>query len=83
MDKTIRHKFTLFIRLQFKDEELKRMAKDWEGLTVKEASLSKLQAETRTKLSDLDNREKSLKFREERITQEKVYTSKYTIRIPR
>eukprot|EP00116_Pleurobrachia_bachei_P002069 sb/3462331/ len=65
-------------RLQFKDTELKRMAQDWEGLTVKEASLSKLQAETRSKLSDVKNRENSLQFREERITQEKDLVTEQT-----
>eukprot|EP00116_Pleurobrachia_bachei_P008136 sb/3468398/ len=48
------------------------------GLTVKEASLSKLQAETRSKLSDVKNRENSLQFREERITQEKDLVTEQT-----
>ena len=59
-------------RLHYKEEEIKRINGEWESVSAKEADLSKMQAEVRAKLSDVDSREMSLKFREERLSQEKV-----------
>ena len=47
---------------------------EWESVSAKESAVSKLQAEARSKLSDVESREVSLKFREERLNQEKVGT---------
>ena len=58
--------------MHYKEEEIKRINGDWESVSAKEADLSKMQAEVRAKLSDVDSREMSLKFREERLSQEKV-----------
>ena len=62
----------ILFRLHYKEEEIKRINGDWESVSAKEADLSKMQAEVRAKLSDVDSREMSLKFREERLSQEKV-----------
>ena len=62
----------VFSRLHYKEEEIKRINGEWESVSAKEADLSKMQAEVRAKLSDVDSREMSLKFREERLSQEKV-----------
>ena len=62
----------ILFRLHYKEEEIKRINGDWESVSAKEADLSKMQAEVHAKLSDVDSREMSLKFREERLSQEKV-----------
>ena len=62
----------ILFRLHYKEEEIKRINGDWESVSAKEADLSKMQAEVRAKLSDVDSREMSLKFRGERLSQEKV-----------
>ena len=51
---------------------MKRLNSEWEEISDKESQLSKLQAEARAKLSDVESREISLKYREERLDQEKV-----------
>lgn len=60
--------------MHYKEEEIKRINGDWESVSAKEADLSKMQAEARAKLSDVESREMSLKFREERLSQEKVFS---------
>ena len=52
---------------------MKRLGGEWEDISQKESELSKLQAEARAKLSDAESREISLKYREERLDQEKVF----------
>ena len=51
---------------------MKRLNSEWEQISENEAQVSKLQAEARAKLSDVESREVSLKYREERLEHEKV-----------
>ena len=69
----------LLFRLQHKEDEMSRLNCEWGKISEKEAEVSKLQAELRAKLSDVDNRDVALKFREDRISQEKVcYFTNYS-----